>query len=51
MKTYEWRGFRYQIADEDLIFYPGAVEVKPEKPAEKAKETPKNKSGEAKKNK
>lgn len=50
MKIYEWRGFQYQIADEDLKFYPGAVEVK-EKKVEtetKAKEAPKNKASQKK---
>lgn len=49
MKEYEWRGFRYQIADSDLKYYPGAVEVK--KPETKAKEEPKNKASQEKENK
>ena len=51
MKKYIWRGVTYQIAEEDLYKYPGAVPVQPEKPkapekkAEpKAKKAPKNKS-------
>ena len=51
MKKYIWRGVTYQIAEEDLRKYPGAVPVEPEKPkatekeAEpKAKKAPKNKS-------
>ena len=27
MKEYKWRGLTYQIADEDLKFYPGAEPV------------------------
>ena len=58
MKKYIWRGVTYQIAEEDLGRYPGAIPVEPEKPAveperpkatekkaeSKAKEAPKNKS-------
>ena len=51
MKKYIWRGTTYQIAEEDLWKYPGAVPVHsetpktPEKKAEpKAKKAPKNKS-------
>lgn len=51
MKKYIWRGTTYQIAEEDLYKYPGAVPVHPETPkapekkAEpKAKKAPKNKS-------
>lgn len=50
MKEYSWRGFTYQIADEDLKFYPGAVPVHPE-PEEKADATPKNKARKPAKNK
>ena len=42
LKIYEWRGFTWQIADEDLHLYPGAKEVKPKKKAEPKK--PANKS-------
>lgn len=53
MKKYIWRGVTYQIAEEDLWKYPGAVPVHPEKPAapekkaepkKKAKAPAKNKS-------
>ena len=43
MKIYKWRGYMYQIADEDLKHYPGAVEVT-DKPEAKAKKAPANKS-------
>lgn len=49
MKVYEWRGHHYQIADSDLKYYPGAVEVK--EPKTKAKEEPKNKASQEKDNK
>lgn len=48
MKIYKWRGYMYQIADEDLKYYPGAEEVKPEA---KAKKAPANKSRQTVKNK
>lgn len=38
LRNYKWRGFTYQIADEDLKNYPGAELVET-----KAKEEPKNK--------
>ena len=46
IRNYKWRGFTYQIADEDLKNYPGAelIEVK-------AKEAPKNKKRTSAKNK
>ena len=49
MKNYEWRGFTYQIADEDLEKYPGAVPVEEKKkedpkPETKEKKAPLNKS-------
>lgn len=48
MKNYEWRGFVYQIADEDLEKYPGAVPVEEKKedpkPETKEKKAPLNKS-------
>ena len=43
LKEYKWRGKTFQIADEDLKFYPGAVPVKPE-PQTKITKAPKNKS-------
>lgn len=43
MKKYKWRGFTYQISDEDLKNYPGAVLLET-----KAKEEPKNKKRTAK---
>ena len=36
LKIYRWRGNTYQIAEEDLRLYPGAVPVEPEKKAAKA---------------
>lgn len=33
MKEYKWRGLTYQIADEDLKFYPGAEPVHAESEA------------------
>lgn len=65
-KIYNWRGFNYKIADEDLSRYPGAVPVEskpkkeakqPEPPKEapkaetKAKSEPKNKARTSTKNK
>lgn len=51
MKVYRWHGHTYQIAEEDLFRYPGAVPVEPEvpkakeeKPEPKKKAAPKNKS-------
>ena len=46
LKEYKWRGYTWQIADEDLHLYPGAEEVKPKKktPSTKSKRTPANKS-------
>ena len=49
LKEYRWRGYTWQISDEHLHLYPGAVPVKPE-PKEKTK-TPANKSRRAPKNK
>ena len=39
MREYEWNGRTYQIADEDLCSYPGAVPTQ----KQKAAEAPKNK--------
>lgn len=47
---YYWRGSTWQIAEEDLVHYPGAVPVKKPIPKEK-KKTPANKSRRAPKNK
>lgn len=46
MKEYRWHGHTYQIADEDLENYPGAVPVKAEKeaPKNKARKSAANKS-------
>jgi len=49
LREYLWRGFTWQIADEDLHLYPGAKPVK-RAPAEK-KKAPANKSRRAPKNK
>ena len=38
MKEYRWHGHTYQIADEDLENYPGAVPVKAKTEAPKAAE-------------
>lgn len=43
LKIYKWRGYTYQIADEDLHLYPGAVEVE-NKTEAKAKKAPANKA-------
>ncbi len=50
MKKYIWRGVTYQIADEDLWKYPGAVPVHPEAP-KAAEEEPKSKKKTPAKNK
>lgn len=50
MKKYIWRGVTYQIADEDLWKYPGAVPVHPEVP-KAAEEEPKSKKKTPAKNK
>ena len=50
MKKYKWRGVTYQIADEDLWKYPGAVPVHPEVP-KAAEEEPKSKKKTPAKNK
>ena len=50
MKKYIWRGVTYQIADEDLWKYPGAVPVHPEAP-KAAEEKPKSKKKTPAKNK
>lgn len=52
MKIYKWRGFTYQIADEDLHLYPGAELVEPKKepkkePQDKVRKTPANKARKA----
>lgn len=50
LKEYIWRGTTWQIADEDLPRYPGAVPVrKPDE--EKNRRSPANKSRRAPKNK
>lgn len=49
LKLYKWRGSTWQIADEDLHRYPGAVPVKPE--TEKKKKVPANKARDEVKNK
>ena len=57
MNIYKWRGYTYQIADEDLKYYPGAELVKPEKTEKEApkpeekKKAPANKARKAVKNK
>lgn len=43
LREYYWRGNTWQIADEDLGKYPGAVLVSAE-PKEKKKQTPANKT-------
>lgn len=50
LREYRWRGYTWQIADEDLDKYPGAVPVNPVAPKEKRR-TPANKSRRAPKNK
>lgn len=49
LKNYYWRGFTWQIAEEDLDKYPGAVPVDAPKvkkastaPANKTRRSPKN---------
>lgn len=49
MKVYKWRGNTYQIADEDVRLYPGAVPV--EAPKKKKEEAPKDKARKTAKNK
>lgn len=46
MKEYRWHGHTYQIADEDLENYPGAVPVKAktEAPKNKARKSATNKT-------
>lgn len=49
LKEYFWNGKTYQIADEDLKHYPGAVPAKEEAPVKpepqtKSKKAPANKS-------
>lgn len=48
LREYRWRGFTWQIADEDLDKYPGAVPVEPlpkkkTKAPTKSRRAPKNK--------
>ena len=50
LKIYKWRGYTYQIADEDLHLYPGAEPVET-KSKVKEKKTPANKSRRSPKNK
>lgn len=50
LREYRWRGYTWQIADEDLPKYPGAVLIEPASPQVK-KRTPQNKSRRAPKNK
>lgn len=49
MKEYKWRGLTYQIADEDLDKYPGAILIG--EPVDKAAAKPKNKARKPAKNK
>lgn len=49
LKLYRWRGSTWQIEDKDLDRFPGAVPV--EKPKDKEKKAPVNKSRRAPKNK
>lgn len=49
MKEYKWHGLTYQIADEDLCNYPGAIPVG--EPDKKADVKPKNKARKPAKNK
>ena len=49
MKQYKWRGSTWQIADEDLHRYPGAVPAETE--TEKKKKAPANKARREVKNK
>ena len=53
LKEYYWRGSTWQIADEDLGRFPGAVPVdaKPKETAKKRTATPANKSRRAPKDK
>ena len=49
LREYKWRGFTWQIADEDLDKYPGAVLVTPDekkqkRPANKSRRAPKDKT-------
>lgn len=50
LKIYRWRGNTWQISDEDLPKYPGAVLVEPEKKQKrttvpnKSRRTPKDKA-------
>ena len=50
LREYRWRGNTWQIADEDLAKYPGAVLVEPVQPKQK-RQTPANKSRRVPKNK
>jgi len=50
MREYKWNGRTYQIADEDLKFYPGAEPVTKE-PQLKADQQPKDKARKTVKNK
>lgn len=50
LKEYLWRGYTWQIADEDIDRYPGAVLVN-RQPKTKTKKTPANKSRRTPKNK
>lgn len=49
LKIYKWRGYTWQIADEDLDKYPDAVPVdkapntKKQSPTTKSRRAPKNK--------
>ena len=44
LKNYRWRGYTWQIADEDLPKYPGAVLIEPAKDETKKRTVPANKS-------
>ena len=48
LKEYRWRGYTWQIAEEDLDKYPGAILVEPLK---KSNKKPQNKSRRAPKDK
>ena len=51
LKEYRWRGYTWQIAEEDLDKYPGAVPVEDAKPSEKKRTAAPNKSRRTPKNK
>ena len=51
LKEYRWRGYTWQIADEDLPKYPGAVPINQQPKANEKKRSPANKSRRAPKDK